>query len=61
MVRKSLADSRNVCMNERRKELAQMRMIQEKFPHRHISHLKAKGDWTPPPTSKSDDGTPRPA
>ncbi|KAL7425096.1 hypothetical protein Q5752_000784 [Cryptotrichosporon argae] len=29
-----------VCQNARAKELAQMRMIQERFPHRHVSALK---------------------
>ncbi|WOO83787.1 Cytochrome c oxidase assembly protein cox20, mitochondrial [Vanrija pseudolonga] len=41
--------TRELCESQRRKELANMRMIQEKFPHRHVSHLKRKGEeWTPP-------------
>jgi len=32
-----------------------MRMIQEKFPHRHVSNLKRKdGDWTPPPSDTAE-------
>lgn len=41
--------TREMCNRQRREELANMRMIQEKFPHRHISNLKKKGqDWQPP-------------
>lgn len=43
---------RQVCQNARAKELAQMRMIQERYPHRHVSNLKRpQEDWTPPPGS----------
>ncbi|KAL1406263.1 hypothetical protein Q8F55_007959 [Vanrija albida] len=45
--------SREICESQRRKELANMRMIQEKYPHRHVSRLKRKGEeWAPP---KSDE------
>lgn len=45
--------SREMCNRQRREELHNMRQIQEKFPHRHISNLKKKGeDWEPP---KKDD------
>ncbi|WVQ97136.1 hypothetical protein IAU59_004246 [Kwoniella sp. CBS 9459] len=32
------------CNRARRKELQQMRVIQERYPHRHISKLKKRGD-----------------
>jgi hypothetical protein len=32
-----------------------MRLIQDKFPHRHVSNLKrAQGDWVPPPSSSTE-------
>ncbi|WVF70777.1 hypothetical protein IAT40_005571 [Kwoniella sp. CBS 6097] len=34
------------CNRARRKELQQMRVIQERYPHRHISKLKKRGDET---------------
>ncbi|WWC66597.1 uncharacterized protein I206_100500 [Kwoniella pini CBS 10737] len=41
-----------MCNRARRKELAQMRAITERYPHRHISKLKQQGqDWVPPPSS----------
>ncbi|KAK6905505.1 hypothetical protein I203_106334 [Kwoniella mangroviensis CBS 8507] len=48
-----------MCNRARRKELAQMRAITERYPHRHISKLKQKGsDWVPPPPSTSSEGSP---
>jgi hypothetical protein len=32
--------NREVCNRARAKELAQMKLIQEKFPHRHVSTLQ---------------------
>ncbi|WVW82091.1 hypothetical protein I302_104096 [Kwoniella bestiolae CBS 10118] len=44
-----------MCNRARRKELAQMRAITERYPHRHISKLKQKGsDWVPPPSSTGE-------
>jgi hypothetical protein len=49
---------RYTCDQARARELAQMRHIQEKYPHRHISNLKRKnGDWVPPPSSTGAEGT----
>ncbi|WRT63974.1 uncharacterized protein IL334_000901 [Kwoniella shivajii] len=46
-----------MCNRARRKELAQMRAITERYPHRHISKLKQQGsDWVPPPTSDGVNG-----
>ncbi|EJT49996.1 hypothetical protein A1Q1_00837 [Trichosporon asahii var. asahii CBS 2479] len=33
-----------VCQKQRREELAKQRIIQERFPHRHVSRLKKKGE-----------------
>ncbi|WWC86050.1 uncharacterized protein L201_000921 [Kwoniella dendrophila CBS 6074] len=45
-----------MCNRARRKELAQMRAITERYPHRHISKLKQAGsDWVPPPSSTTGD------
>ncbi|CAK9782550.1 hypothetical protein CC85DRAFT_326933 [Cutaneotrichosporon oleaginosum] len=42
-----------MCNAQRREELRNMRMIQEKFPHRHVSNLKRQGDdWEPPTGTK---------
>jgi hypothetical protein len=42
-----------MCNAQRREELRNMRMIQDKFPHRHVSNLKRQGqDWEPPKESK---------
>jgi hypothetical protein len=35
--------NREVCNRARAKELAQMKLIQEKFPHRHVSTLQRNG------------------
>lgn len=46
--------SHYVCEQQRAKEFATMRMIQEKYPHRHVSKLKRREeDWVPPPSSAS--------
>ncbi|KAE8540006.1 hypothetical protein D1P53_003944 [Cryptococcus gattii VGV] len=34
---------RETCNRARRKELAQMRIIQERYPHRHVSKLQKNG------------------
>ncbi|RSH86536.1 uncharacterized protein EHS24_004803 [Apiotrichum porosum] len=48
--------SHALCVDRISKEREKMRMIQERFPHRHVSNLKKQGaDWVPPPSSTGSD------